>query len=132
MNWQPAAFDPQKGLIFIPAVERASVFTKSDPDKMIRGKRGLWLGSGGSIAEPPILSVRAIDAATGVRKWEYRSPTSQLSDHSGLLATAGGWSSGYPEACSSRSMLQLGRSFGTGLGGILGSPPSHLRWMGGR
>ena len=57
---------------------------------MVRGKTGLLLGSGGSIAEPPILLVRALDVATGARRWEYRAPHSELFDHSGLLATAGG------------------------------------------
>ena len=78
MNWQPAAFDPRKGLIFVPAVESASVFTKSDPDKIVRGKTGLLLGSGGSIVEPPILLVRALDVATGARRWEYRAPRSEF------------------------------------------------------
>jgi alcohol dehydrogenase (cytochrome c) len=90
MNWQPAAFDPRKRLIFVPAVENASVFTKSDPDKMVRGNTGMLLGSGGSIAEPPILTVRALDVVTGARRWEFLSPHSELFDHSGLLATAGG------------------------------------------
>lgn len=90
MNWQPAAFDPQKGLIFVPAVESASVFTKSDPGEIVRGKTGMLLGSGGSSAEPPTLLVRALDIATGVRRWEYRAPSNELLEHSGLLATAGG------------------------------------------
>ena len=90
INWQPAAFDPQRELIFIPAAEEASVFTKSDPDKLIRGKSGQFLGSGGSLAETPNFSVRALNVATGQRKWEYLTPKGELSDHSGLLATAGG------------------------------------------
>jgi alcohol dehydrogenase (cytochrome c) len=28
-NWQPSAFDPKQGLVFIPAIEGASIFTKS-------------------------------------------------------------------------------------------------------
>ena len=53
----------------------------------------MLLGSGGSLvdAEPPIFWVRALDAATGVRKWEYRAPShNEFRNHSGLLATAGG------------------------------------------
>jgi alcohol dehydrogenase (cytochrome c) len=90
MNWQPAALDPQRGLIFVPAVESTSVFTKSDPGKVVRGKSGLLLGSGGSIVEPPVFFVRAMDVATGARKWEYVAPHSEFHNHSGLLATAGG------------------------------------------
>ena len=46
VNWQPSAFDPRKGLIFVPAIEGASVFTKTDPDKIVRGRNGLRLGRG--------------------------------------------------------------------------------------
>ena len=90
MNWQPAAFDPRRGLVFVPAVESASVFTKSDPDNIVRGKTGMLLGSGGSVAEPPRLVVRALNVTTGERKWEYSAGREKLQDHSGLLATAGG------------------------------------------
>jgi alcohol dehydrogenase (cytochrome c) len=90
MNWQPAAFDQQKGLIFVPAVESASVFTKSDPDKMVRGRTGLLLGSSGTTVGPLINLVRALDVTTGAIKWEYRAPNNGSLEHSGLLATAGG------------------------------------------
>ncbi len=90
MNWQPAAFDPRQGLVFVPAIEAASVFTKSKPEKTVRGKTGMWLGSGGSVTEPPIISVLALEVATGEKKWAYRTPHKEELDHSGLLATAGG------------------------------------------
>ena len=90
VNWHPGAFDPRKGLIFIPAIESASVFTKADPDNIVRGTTRMLLGSGGSVAEPPELGVRALDAATGAKRWEYRPGHEKLQDHSGLLATAGG------------------------------------------
>jgi alcohol dehydrogenase (cytochrome c) len=88
MNWQPAAFDPRKGLIFVPAVEGASVFSKSD--NIARGKTGRLAGSAGADTEPPKLFVRALDVATGARRWEYSSGHEKMPDHSGLLATAGG------------------------------------------
>lgn len=90
VNWQPAAFDPRRELIFVPATEGASVFTKSDPDKTVRGRNGLWLGSEGSFAKPPTFSVRAIDVATGARRWDYHPPYTEPGDHTGVLATAGG------------------------------------------
>lgn len=90
MNWQPAAFDPRAKLVFVPAIESASVFTKSEPDKLVRGTYGLFEGSGGSTAQLSVLFVRALDAATGEKKWEYRFPHEGTYDHSGLLATAGG------------------------------------------
>jgi alcohol dehydrogenase (cytochrome c) len=55
------------------------------------GQQGLVLGSGGYDvpSRMPPRFVRALDAATGRRKWEYLSSPAAL-DYSGLLATAGG------------------------------------------
>jgi alcohol dehydrogenase (cytochrome c) len=90
-NWQNPAFDPRQGLVFVPATEGSSIYTKSDPDRIGRGQNGMFVGSGGAMAAPPIPFVRALDAATGKRKWEYASPSStELPAYSGLLATAGG------------------------------------------
>ena len=88
-NWQNPAFDPKRGSIFVPATEGRAVFTKSPPNNVKRGYHGFFNGSGGIPAiEPAIRVVRALDAATGRRKWEYFS--SPGSHYSGLLATAGG------------------------------------------
>src|SRR5262249_17575222 len=82
--------DPRRGLIFIPAVEAASVFTKAAEAKP--AQNGMLLGSsGGAVVGPLITLVRAVDAATGAAKWEYLSPqSSPRLDYSGLLVTAGG------------------------------------------
>jgi alcohol dehydrogenase (cytochrome c) len=89
-NWQNAAYDEGRGLIFVPATEGASVFTKSA--KPQRSDRGNYLGSAGSHTEPLIPVVRALDAATGARKWERFSAPLKESPfmYSGLLATGGG------------------------------------------
>ena len=71
-NWQNAAYDEKRGLIFIPATEGAAVFTKSANPK--RGDRGAYLGSAGCGSESTIPVVRALDAATGARRWEHFSP----------------------------------------------------------
>ena len=44
MNWEPAAFNPALGLIFVNAIEGQSVFTKSAADRVIRGGNtdSLW------------------------------------------------------------------------------------------
>ena len=86
--WQPSAFDPETGLFFVDATEGASVFTNSK--EVRRGAQGLFLGSGygaGSETTPPVTFVRALDAATGAKRWEYRP---KAGPHGGLLATAGG------------------------------------------
>ena len=48
-NWQNAAYDEKRGLIFVPATEGAGVFTKSTNPK--RGDRGIYLGSAGCSAD---------------------------------------------------------------------------------
>jgi alcohol dehydrogenase (cytochrome c) len=88
-NWQNPAFDQKRGSIFVPVTESSGIFTKLPPNKIIRAHQGAFVGSGGTRAiEPPTRLVRALDAATGRRKWEYFS--SPAIHYSGLLATAGG------------------------------------------
>ena len=87
-NWQPAAFNPAQRLIFIPAIESQSIFTKSAANRVTPGKAGFFTGSGGSFVGPFATVVRALDAATGAKRWEYRPPPAN--GFSGLLATAGG------------------------------------------
>ncbi|TPK72267.1 PQQ-dependent dehydrogenase, methanol/ethanol family [Mesorhizobium sp. B2-4-18] len=89
-NWQNPAFDQGRGLVFVPTTEGASIFTKTDPDNVQRGEGGLFVASGAAWVSPPVRAVRALDAATGERKWEFRSPTAKDSGYGGLLATAGG------------------------------------------
>jgi alcohol dehydrogenase (cytochrome c) len=89
-NWQNAAFDPTQSLVFVHAAEGASVFTKNPAPR--RGEMNVYMGSGGSMIEPPTTFVRALDAATGAKKWERESQPapSVFTGFSGLLATAGG------------------------------------------
>ena len=88
-NWQNPAFDPRRSSIFVPASESSSVFTKLHPNQVVRERNGLFIGSGFSQIEPPVRVVRALDAATGQRKWEYKPSTSRR-EYSGLLSTEGG------------------------------------------
>jgi alcohol dehydrogenase (cytochrome c) len=50
-NWQNTAFDRSMGLIFVPATEGASVFTKSSTP--LRGEHGVFMASGGSSSVSP-------------------------------------------------------------------------------
>lgn len=88
-NWQNAAFDPLRKLVFVPATESVSVYTKSV--RATRGDNGLYAGSAGADIDPPIPVVRALDAATGTKKWErFSPPLDGTFSYSGLLATGGG------------------------------------------
>jgi alcohol dehydrogenase (cytochrome c) len=133
VNWQPAAFDPASGSIFIPAIEGESVFTKSAPDRIFRGEHGFFAGSGGSIPGPLIKVVRALDAATGTKRWDYYSPLAKgtlapggdnAGGFGGLVATAGGLVFG----ASGGSLFALDAATGkelwsVGLGGQTMAPP---------
>jgi alcohol dehydrogenase (cytochrome c) len=91
VNWEPAAFNPALGLIFVNATEGQSVFTKSAGDRVIRGaEKGFFPGSGGSMIGAITQVVRALDAATGTRRWEYRAPLPEGTGKGGMLAVAGG------------------------------------------
>jgi alcohol dehydrogenase (cytochrome c) len=125
VNWQPGAFSPERGLIFIPAIEGQSVFTKSAAARVTHGERGIFAGSGGSMVGPVIKVVRALNAATGGKQWEYRPPQGKTFDgFGGLLATAGALVFG----ASGASLFALDATTGkelwyVGLGGDTWAPP---------
>jgi alcohol dehydrogenase (cytochrome c) len=115
-NWQNAAFDQKSGLLFIPATEGSSVFTKSPNAR--RGDDGFYVGSAGGATEQPDLIVRALDAATGDKKWDRLLPRWKGSfayGYSGLLATGGGLvfgtSGGFAFAIDSATGRELWRIF---------------------
>lgn len=121
-NWQPPAYHPGLGTIFIPATEGSSVFTNSPPEKHQPG--ALFVASGASTQEFEPM-VKALDAATGEKRWEYHSPRSHgISGRSGLLATAGdlvfGACEGQLFALDARTGAELWR---IGLGGITSAAP---------
>jgi len=93
-NFENAAFEQQKGLIFVAATEGAAMSRKSIHMTPEVGE--LFMGSGAAFVPvaPSVPVVRALDASTGIKKWEYFSPplggTVSYSSYSGLLATGGG------------------------------------------
>ncbi|MBZ9892227.1 PQQ-binding-like beta-propeller repeat protein [Mesorhizobium sp. BR1-1-3] len=89
-NWQNPAFDASHRLVFVPTTEGASIFSKTSDKEVERGQGGLYVGSGAAWVIPPVPAVRALDAATGKRIWEFLSPSAKDMGYSGLLATAGG------------------------------------------
>ena len=125
VNWQPSAFNPTLGLIFVQALEGQSVFTKSAAGRVTRGEKGMFAGSGGSMVGPITKVVRALDATTGAKRWEYPSaPGKGLGGFGGLLATAGGIVFG----ASGASLFALDAANGkelwsVGLGGDTWAPP---------
>ena len=126
-NWENTALDKAKGLIFVHATEGAAVFTKATTLAPRDLSRRLFLSSFATDPEPPTAVVRALNFATGAKKWEYFSPRLKVDvpfGYSGLLATGGdlvfGASSGYAFALDSRTGLEKWRLF---LGGDTRAAP---------
>jgi alcohol dehydrogenase (cytochrome c) len=123
-NWQPPAFHPGLARIFVPATEGSSVFSKSMPEHVHRSPGQFYTGSGSSVQHNEAV-IRALDAATGRREWEYRiARTPGVQGQSGLLATAGnlvfGASEGTLAAVDATNGQGLWSIF---LGGPTFSPP---------
>ncbi|HEY6173175.1 MAG TPA: PQQ-dependent dehydrogenase, methanol/ethanol family [Kofleriaceae bacterium] len=121
-NWQSAAFHPGLGSIFIPATEGSSIFTNSPPETHQPG--ALFVASGALTQELEPM-VKALDAATGEPRWEYREPRARgIAGRSGLLTTAGdlvfGACEGQLFALDARTGAELWR---IGLGGITTAAP---------
>ena len=90
-NWMPPSFDPSLNLFFVTARESCGIFFtwKDDytPGDAFRG------GAVQRMGETQVSALRAIDVATGARKWEFpyanQSWAGVLSTASGLVFMAG-------------------------------------------
>ncbi len=87
VNWEPPAFSPTTGLLYVAERNTYSIFYLTDIDP--RGSMGLGgreeahLGSGGNY-------LTAIDYKTGKAKWRHRYEGAHGGGGGGVLATAGG------------------------------------------
>ncbi len=85
-NFNPPSFDPSLRLFFVTARETCATYTTQEP-KIVPGQAAF----GGAVRvdreRPNYGALRAIDATTGERRWEFRytSPTM-----AGVLSTASG------------------------------------------
>jgi alcohol dehydrogenase (cytochrome c) len=85
-NWVSPAYSSATGLFYVPVREMSSIYFKGEAEY----EPGAYFLGGGE-AQPPGQegwgAVRALDALTGEKKWEFRllSPP-----WAGILATAGG------------------------------------------
>ncbi|MBV9612620.1 MAG: PQQ-dependent dehydrogenase, methanol/ethanol family [Acidobacteriaceae bacterium] len=87
-NWMSPSFNPLTKLLYVPALEQCDryVATEHVPEPM----KNLGGGGGESIpSEPGKFYLRAIDPATGERRWDYPM-TGPATMWAGTVATAGG------------------------------------------
>jgi len=90
-NWEPSAYNPELGLLFVTAKEGCNfVFTAEQKDFVDQGgsvkPRGRFAGGGVRTPERLFGSLKAIDPATGETKMAAKL---DYPNYSGLLATAG-------------------------------------------
>jgi alcohol dehydrogenase (cytochrome c) len=86
VNWQPPAFSPQTGLLYVLENDSFSMFYLTDLDPRgsmgLGGREEVQMGSAGSY-------LTAIDYKTGEAKWRHRY-SNPSGGGGGVLATAGG------------------------------------------
>ena len=87
-NWMSSSFNPATRLLYVVTVEQCDVYTSSsrtpEPKKNFAGG-----GAGPKPSEPGQMFLRAFDATTGVRVWEYPM-TGPAESWAGTLSTGGG------------------------------------------
>jgi len=84
-NFNPPSFDPSLGLFFVNARETCATFVPQAPT-IVPGRQNF----GGVVRvdrEKAYGALRALDAATGERRWEFRLPSPSMA---GVMSTASG------------------------------------------
>ncbi len=87
-NWYSPSFSPRTGLFYVSAWENSSsVYVKGDEPR-VRGRQVVSgpFPRGAKTQDDQYSAVRAIDPATGEKKWDYR--LSANSTEAGILTTA--------------------------------------------
>ncbi len=84
-NWPSPSYSPQTGLFYVPVREMGSYYYKTD----VEYEAGQPFTGGGErrLADEAWGAVRALDAVTGAKVWDFRLPSPSWS---GVLSTAGG------------------------------------------
>ncbi|MEX1257901.1 MAG: PQQ-dependent dehydrogenase, methanol/ethanol family [Gemmatimonadota bacterium] len=92
-NWWPPSYDPVRELVYVPTLERPSVFFSGEVPDRRPGENFLGSAAQGIVDGPYFTAVRALRATSGELIWEYRhAPRTGGDDYraGGLLSTAGG------------------------------------------
>jgi alcohol dehydrogenase (cytochrome c) len=93
-NWWPPSYDERRRLLYVPSVDAASIYFRSQQPRYQKGK--LFLGGWAQVAtnHPVAASIKAIDVETGDSRWEAGLMRGGSDDvHrvvGGVLSTAGG------------------------------------------
>ena len=85
-NWQSPSYDASSGWLYLSYAEMGNRYLRQDGT--YEPGKAYWGGRAAALTEPSTAGIRALDAMTGEKKWEYEISQGSLS--SGVLATAGG------------------------------------------
>ncbi|HQR32540.1 MAG TPA: PQQ-dependent dehydrogenase, methanol/ethanol family [Blastocatellia bacterium] len=85
-NWQAPSYDALLNSLFLVFAESGNRYVRSD--MAYEPGKGYWGGRTLPAGENNYAGIRALDASTGAKKWEYK--ISQGSLAAGVMATAGG------------------------------------------
>ncbi|MGE0815963.1 MAG: PQQ-dependent dehydrogenase, methanol/ethanol family [Vicinamibacterales bacterium] len=123
-NWPSPSYSPQTGLFYVPVREMGSYYYKTE----VEYERGQPFTGGGErrLADEAWGAVRALDARTGKKVWDFPLPSPSWS---GVLSTAGGLvfsgsNEGNVYALDARTGAPLWQ-FQTG-GGVRSNPTTFL------
>ena len=84
--WFSPSYSPAEGLLYVAVRESASIYFKRKAEY----KPGTFFAGGGEAQAPggaPTGAIRALEAATGQMRWEFKMHTAPWA---GVLSTAGG------------------------------------------
>jgi len=88
-NWWSPSYNPRSRLLYVPTMERASLFFKGEDSEFT--PRELFTGSSsqGDPKDPGYVALRALNASSGDLTWEHRFPPETSNTINGVLSTAG-------------------------------------------
>jgi alcohol dehydrogenase (cytochrome c) len=90
-NWWPPAYDPVRDVLYVPSMERGSVYYLGAVKKPSPGQSYLLGSSRPLSGELMRTGVKAFRGSDGTLLWEqHNAPRNDVSETGGLLATAGG------------------------------------------
>ncbi|HEU4622348.1 MAG TPA: PQQ-dependent dehydrogenase, methanol/ethanol family [Burkholderiaceae bacterium] len=89
-NWWPPSFDAKRGLVFVPAVDSASIFFHDDPDLERNGSKALGGTHQYAAGHPAAAMIKAVDTRDGSIRWSVDLERGIADVHrvvSGILST---------------------------------------------
>ena len=89
-NWQPPAYSPLNGLVYVSFTEAPKIFFKAAGEHEDSFANTDYIGGADIYTGARYnVGIRALDATTGVVRWEYLSVRDQGAQVAGVLTTAG-------------------------------------------